>query len=618
MQWDVLDLYLVGRYEVLIRWKAVVRITVGGALCLTGGFVSPVAAQDYLNLQLTRRSQLDERVPWGWRLSGAQLDRYSVRHHCVAEAVGRCRVEVTSSPGAATLGAPQPLYILRETSASGVAGRAVELLVRATSAGSATLEGYLRSADANGRQLDSIGAIVPATGDRSRLIARGRIAQEAKRIWIILVVSGPGTVTLEETGLRVGGRSLDAIIAQRAPSRSSLAALRASSTFLRSDLSVSSAEATGLARILRSASVIALAEGTHGTHEIFSWRSSAIKALVMSGGVSSLGLEASAAGAREVDSYISGVTDELAPQHELGFWSWDNAETRDLLRWLRRFNATASTKVRVWGFDTQGVGGSADSLLAYVEARAPGAAGTMRTVLSPIVSQTSRDPLDAGNRTAAQGFLASARRASAIVDSIALADSTSVRAEWAAEYARILVQSGLQRVAVFGGRPVRDSIMAQNALRAIARGKGKTILLGHHFHLAKTGRSQGAFLASALGDRYRVIGSVFGAGDYLAESRGGLSLFAADVAPPGSIEHALQLLGGGKMVLLDLTSSQARADSWLGGMVEIRQIGLAAREPGFEPADLRSRFDGLVYFGRTTAACTTSKLFVGRIRTCAP
>ena len=184
------------------------------------------------------------------------------------------------------------------------------------------------------------------------------------------------------------------------------------------------------------------------------------------------------------------------------------------------------------------------------------------------------------------------------MDSVISVNVRSPRARWARQYANIIHQAGLQRVASFSGDNVRDSLMASNVkwIRDAIKPGSRIALGAHHFHIQRDERTFGTHLGKSFGrDAVRIIGTATYEGSYLAQGPSGIRPYPAMPAQPGSIEDMLNRMR------MPVSAFDARAASrdprakWLNGFHELRQIGTGPREPGFEPVRLAERFDILLF-----------------------
>src|SRR5688572_29544542 len=130
-------------------------------------------------------------------------------------------------------------------------------------------------------------------------------------------------------------------------------------TFPDVDLSNSAAGRQFLERVIGKARVVALGEAHHGGREFLILRNSVFRYLVETMGFSAIAVESDFALATSIDDYVMGqgeLSDALvasvfsfaAPQ------AW--RENRELLEWLRAYNARAEgrRKVRFYGLEMMG------------------------------------------------------------------------------------------------------------------------------------------------------------------------------------------------------------------------------------------------------------------------
>lgn len=100
--------------------------------------------------------------------------------------------------------------------------------------------------------------------------------------------------------------------------------------------------------------VIGLGEATHGTSEFFSARGALTLELIRRAGVRLILFEFDAIAGAALDGYVNGTDVDIAKAvAALGFWTTDTYEFLRFLDDVRRYNATATDKVHVWGIDLQ-------------------------------------------------------------------------------------------------------------------------------------------------------------------------------------------------------------------------------------------------------------------------
>lgn len=117
--------------------------------------------------------------------------------------------------------------------------------------------------------------------------------------------------------------------------------------------------------------IVGLGEATHGTAEFFSQRADLTFELVRRTDLSLIFLENDAIASIALDDYINGADVDLAKAvASLGFWTTDVFEFHKFLRDLRLYNATAATKVHIWGIDLQNTTLPVELLLRSADALA--------------------------------------------------------------------------------------------------------------------------------------------------------------------------------------------------------------------------------------------------------
>ncbi len=115
----------------------------------------------------------------------------------------------------------------------------------------------------------------------------------------------------------------------------------------------------GLAAAIGDARVVGLGEGTHGTREHFQMKHRLLEYLVEQMGFSIFAIEASTPEAQELDAYVLGGEGDVARLiGGMYFWTWNTEEVRDMVEWMRRFNAAEKARnsprrVHFTGFDMQ-------------------------------------------------------------------------------------------------------------------------------------------------------------------------------------------------------------------------------------------------------------------------
>jgi erythromycin esterase-like protein len=109
-----------------------------------------------------------------------------------------------------------------------------------------------------------------------------------------------------------------------------------------------------LLAITREATFVLLGEATHGTDEFYRERARITRRLVEEQGFTAMAIEGDWPDAERVNRYVRGMgNDRSAGEALSGFtrfpeWMWPNAPTRDLIEWMRGYNA-GKPAGRRWG-----------------------------------------------------------------------------------------------------------------------------------------------------------------------------------------------------------------------------------------------------------------------------
>src|SRR5438093_5454663 len=286
---------------------------------------------------------------------------------------------------------------------------------------------------------------------------------------------------------------------------------------------------------LAGARLVGLGEATHGDHESFQFRSRLVQALVRHRSLGAVLFEAGPAEMDPFDRYVTGAADALPTGGELSFW-WTE-ELRDLLVWLRAWNAEhPEARVRVGGTTPVGARGLVLALRLLDEAgiAAPAA---WRRLLEEAAPGRLRD------LPWVEAALAAWRATPPL-------DGADPHRRWVA----LLAETFPQALEVWSGRvppPVQvalqDRYLAENALAQLDRfGTGApAALLAHNLHVWLEPWRAGGRLRERLGAGYRAVFATFGRGEYNAYARsrsGEWRPHACPPPPPGSMEHLLDRL----------------------------------------------------------------------------
>ena len=286
----------------------------------------------------------------------------------------------------------------------------------------------------------------------------------------------------------------------------------------------------GIIDALGPADVYGLGEVTHGTHEDQQFKADLIKALVRSGRVDRLALEANYTVGMAFDRYVkTGVGDPVALVRSKDFFRiWKGDEFAGLLTWLRAYNLQAAHPVSIIAVDIQLPGRDLPIALADLARRDPHAADAFRKQLKPFLARQSEEP-PRFSRVWLE--LTRPQRAAATAAAKALLTRFDTEPKLqrgpgfgtAHEAARRAWQ-GMSSYEMIGEKSPsqeevsrRDRYMGENLLREAAGAHG-VALWAHNSHVAANydqiyedeGQlTLGRVVMKSIGSRYRTVGATY-------------------------------------------------------------------------------------------------------------
>jgi len=322
-------------------------------------------------------------------------------------------------------------------------------------------------------------------------------------------------------------------------------------------------DGAGISAFLRSRPapplLLGLGEARHFVESLGEQRNALFRHLVEHEGYRSFAIESDCLRGLVVDDYVTAGVGTLDDAMERGFSHrfGTSAANRDLVRWMRSYNAEHAGKVRFHGFDgpLEYWAASPREALAglhgLLDGPLPCTLETLDTLLGPDDRWTDEATVMDPSRSI--GRSAEAQQVRLLADDlVALLDTQLPRLsppdrELAALFARTAVgllryhgwmaDPSPARIARLSG--LRDAMMAAN-LRAVAE-QGPALVYAHNLHLQRSKSdmllgehrvewwSAGAIAGVHLGDRYAFLASALGTmGDH--------------VPPPDTIEGMLSTL----------------------------------------------------------------------------
>jgi erythromycin esterase-like protein len=109
-----------------------------------------------------------------------------------------------------------------------------------------------------------------------------------------------------------------------------------------------------LERLVGKARIVALGEGTHGTHEFFTMKHRITRYLATRMGFTVFAIEANMPETYKMNDYVlTGHGDPRALLDGMYFWTWNTREVLDLVEWMRAYNVSGRGRMQFTGFDMQ-------------------------------------------------------------------------------------------------------------------------------------------------------------------------------------------------------------------------------------------------------------------------
>jgi erythromycin esterase len=395
--------------------------------------------------------------------------------------------------------------------------------------------------------------------------------------------------------------------------------------------------------ILRSVTIVGLAESTHGTREFFQVRHRLLRFLVTEMGFNVLAIEASHSAAQMVNEYIKdGKGYRDAALTGLGFVMWDVVEFAEVLDWLRNYNQTVpdARKVLFYGVDVWNTRVARESVLAYLAVVAPSRVSSIQALFQTIATAEARGMMLAHEHVTRSGYFELQELEAFLTAErdVFIRSTSAAEFERISEHVRVILQwmrtcltdelddewpSGLPKMSTMNNF-ARSRYMAENLVEMLRRGATdrKVVLWAHVFHLgvgfedSAHGRvpTMGEYLREQFDDRYYVFGLELGDGEYLARTwlpdntLGDLKVADIPRAPKGSLPwHLLNLSMGALLLDLRHPPEGAAVAQWLSSPMPTHVISWAHRDSTslYVSRVIGKVYDGIIFIAQTSATTPT-------------
>lgn len=370
--------------------------------------------------------------------------------------------------------------------------------------------------------------------------------------------------------------------------------------------------------VVGDARVLALGEGTHNAHELWSIRNRLFAYAVEELGFTAIAAETGYAQAIATDDYARGH-DVPAVAAARGVFSWSDQafeENFELIEWMRAYNARPTTKrkIRFYGLEMAGTlqpdgRPLIEPALAYIASLDAGRARHFEQRFAPLLSQFNSEQWSKLESLRQEAILA------------AVQDLVSAFERWQIMWIGRTSSHDFQRAyrfAIIARQLVsnfrmdgdgRDIAAAENLRWVIEREgrRGRVLVFAHNSHVAKwreppddderVHSAMGEFAHDLLGDDLAVIGTLYDRG----ETRDWIGLFGFtnDIRPvppsiPSSLNGVMAQVGSARFVLdLRKLPQSGPVAQWFAEPQPVRNINIRDEYQGkLKPA---VAFDALLF-----------------------
>jgi erythromycin esterase len=441
------------------------------------------------------------------------------------------------------------------------------------------------------------------TTDWNRYSIEGDVSPNAVVVYLGVLLDGNGTAWFDDIAIEVDGVPLsDAPEPLGAPAARQTDWVRqAAYPFTTAKAGSGFDDLAHVKDIVGDARIVALGEGTHGTHEFFQMKHRLVEYLATNMGFTIFAIEANMPEAYLVNDYVlNGKGDPRQLLRGMYFWTWNTQEVLDMIEWMRQFNASGKGRIQFTGFDVQFGTGAMNNVLDFLRKAEPGYVSTAEAAFSKAMAASGNPAQNPQLVAEAAVAVLKIREYMEGRRSTYVATVPAYDVDWAIQNARIVEQY----VNLLDGTSLyRDQCMAANLdwILAHATPQDKIVIWAHNYHVSRTQGSMGWYLGQRHDTDYVVFGQLFHKGEYNAYGTQGLTAYDAVPSYPGTIEYVFHSTGMERFILdLRTTSFSDPASSWVRGGLDVRSIG-AVPVQGFSATNrLDLDYDAIVFFEDTT------------------
>ena len=285
--------------------------------------------------------------------------------------------------------------------------------------------------------------------------------------------------------------------------------------------------------LFASKTILGMGEATHGTREFFELKNGVFQWLVNTCGYRVFGIEATYGGCCYINDFVqSGKGDIDSVMAHLDFWTWQTEEVRDLILWIKAYNAEAGhiEKLSFYGFDMQNFYAPVQYINNFIQKNYLAQYPALQAISAPVLGKTELEiyRLLQKKELAFADTLQTTHR---LLSDWLLRNKTYIEAAQSGRQYQVL-RLGLdnfgQAVTFLSAKNqsrYRDSCMAHTVLQIQKFENRKMFIWAHNGHINLAypddqsilmGMLMGGHLKKNLGDAYYAIGFVFHQGSFQA------------------------------------------------------------------------------------------------------
>ncbi len=382
-------------------------------------------------------------------------------------------------------------------------------------------------------------------------------------------------------------------------------------------------------QILKDVQVVGLGEASHGTSEFFRMKHRMLEFLVKENGFVSFYIEASMTRCRYINDYVLYGKGNLDTATAIqGFVTWRVEEVKNMIEWMRHYNATVADerKVKFFGYDLQVNDYGWKELKDFYNMVSPEKLPHLDSLRIQLDSASSWSNNLSRQDEGAKLFKEVYQQCLEVMNDMTLNEGRYQYLLGPQVYAQNLMNIKLivQEADVYRGDVFdrRDYYMAQNILYLLNHEKpgAKVVVWAHNGHIEKNATpgysSMGAYLANTLKDKYYAIGFEFYSGSFQTRNLDinnrskNWDVMTVGAPPAESLPWYLDKAGKANF-FIDFRNTGSNKINNFSRAYDMHSFGsmYSTKWPATNQ-DYLKNFDGMIYIKESTAAKNLTKVYL--------